>query len=69
MISDHPLNELSYSQYSAERLAAARRVLVAHTEVAWTGCCRACGRPAPCPQRLAAHRVISSRGRAAVASP
>ncbi|GAA1800002.1 hypothetical protein GCM10009682_22080 [Luedemannella flava] len=69
MISDHPLSELTYSQYSAERLAAARRVLTAHTEVSWTGCCRACGRPAPCDMRIAAHKVLSSAGRAAVAGP
>ncbi|GAA1743390.1 hypothetical protein [Luedemannella helvata] len=64
MISDRD----SYAQFSAERLAAARRVLAAHTEVPWTGCCRACGRPAPCDTRVAAHKVLNSRGRAAVAT-
>jgi hypothetical protein len=69
MIGDQPLSELTYGQYSAERLATARRALASHTEVSWTGCCRACGRAAPCEQRLSAHKVLSSRGRAAVASP
>jgi hypothetical protein len=69
VIGGHPLSELTYSQYSAERQAAARRVLAAHTEVAWTGCCRACGRAAPCDMRLAAHKLLNSQGRAAVAGP
>jgi hypothetical protein len=69
MIGDHPLSEQTYGQYSAERLAAARRTLASHTEVTWTGCCRACGRAAPCEQRVSAHKVLASRGRAAVANP
>ncbi len=56
------------ARFSAERVAAARRVLAAHTEVSWTGCCRACGRPAPCDARIAAHKVLTSGGRAAVAT-
>ncbi len=42
--------------YADARVAAAKQVLAAHRGDA-TGCCVACGRPAPCPGRTAADQL------------
>lgn len=43
-----------YLSFARERAVAARHVVDTHTTCAYTGLCRACGRPGPCPEQVAA---------------
>ncbi|MEV0329489.1 hypothetical protein AB0H63_24030 [Micromonospora echinospora] len=48
------MNRGHFTTYAHERVTDARRVLTAHRTVAYTGVCRACGRPGPCDEWRAA---------------
>lgn len=57
-----------YLDYAHERAAAARHVVDTHTTCAYTGLCRGCGRPGPCPEQLAA-RLDLAHAAATTAGP
>lgn len=57
-----------YLDFARERAAAARHVVDTHVTCAYTGLCRACGRPGPCPDQLAA-RLDLAHAAATTAAP
>lgn len=52
------LSTTYYSAYARQLIAEAQQTLDTHVISTWTGCCQACGRPAPCDTQRRAEDVL-----------